>query len=107
MFSETPPPSATITPLAPLKPDLYERAWFSAPHPTLPLIATAHGTSVTVFSLTTLTAAWKPVERGMCLVTGSFDSTAGLWRWEDDEEEEGAIDVAGGDKEWQFTLVLE
>ncbi|SPO05651.1 related to human TAFII100 and other WD-40 repeat containing proteins [Cephalotrichum gorgonifer] len=118
------PPRATISPLAPLKPDLYERAWFSAVHPTLPLLATAHGTSVTVFSLTTLTAhstltrghersvrcaAWKPVQKGMCLVTGSFDSTAGLWRWEDDEGEPGAVDVAGTgpDHEWQFTLVLE
>lgn len=120
-----PTPPATITPLAPFKPDLYERAWFSAPHPTLPLLATAHGKSVTVFSLTTFTphstltrghdrsvrcAAWKPSERGMCLVTGSFDSTAGLWRWEDDDEDgagSGEIDIAGGEKDWQFTLVLE
>ena len=122
----SPTPPATITPLPPLKPDLYERAWFSAPHPTLPLLATAHGKSVTVFSLTTLSphssltrghersvrcAAWKPSEKGMCLVTGSFDSTAGLWRWEDDEESGGAeeIDVAGDapERDWQFTLVLE
>ncbi|KAL2112062.1 hypothetical protein VUR80DRAFT_8637 [Thermomyces stellatus] len=118
-------PSATITPLQPLKPDLYERAWSSVPHPSLPLLATCHGKAVTVFSLTSLTphssltrghersvrcAAWKPSEKGMCLVTGSFDSTAGLWRWEDEDEGDvEEVDVAGtgGDKDWQFTLVLE
>lgn len=124
MPSTTPP--ATITPLAPLKPDLYERAWASTPHPTLPLLATSHGKSVTIFSLTTLTphssltrghersvrcAAWKPSESGMCLVTGSFDSTAGLWRWEDEDDghdgEEIDVTGSGPEKDWQFTLVLE
>ncbi|AEO71576.1 uncharacterized protein THITE_2148210 [Thermothielavioides terrestris NRRL 8126] len=44
----------SITPLPPFTPDLYQRAWCSVPHPTLPLLATAHAKSVTVFSLATL-----------------------------------------------------
>ena len=43
--------AATITPLPPFRPDLYQRAWVSVPHPSLPLLATAHGRAVTVFSL--------------------------------------------------------
>lgn len=125
------------------KPDLYHRAWSSTPHPTLPLIATAHDKSVTVFSLSTLSAhsnlsgghtrsvrcaVWKPnLPPGkLCLVTASFDSTAGLWRWEGDvpvgddskKVESTEIDVARRrsdtgseneheDDEWEFTLVLE
>ncbi|PTB61349.1 hypothetical protein BBK36DRAFT_1164140, partial [Trichoderma citrinoviride] len=46
--------SAKVAPLQSLKPDLHERAWASVPHPNLPLIATAHGKNVTVFSLSTL-----------------------------------------------------
>ncbi|PKS12239.1 hypothetical protein jhhlp_001539 [Lomentospora prolificans] len=112
-------------------------------HPTLPLLATSHGRTVTVFSLTSLTphstvtnghersircTAWKPnLDPGrLCLVSGSFDSTAGLWRWEGaSEERDHATDMtarsaAGSDDErrededdeeedtdWQFTLVLE
>lgn len=94
-----------LSPLPVFKPDLYERAWQSIPHPTLPLLATAHQKSVTVFSLSTLSAhstlsgghsrsvrsvAWKPNLRPhqLCLVTGSFDSTAGLWRWEGEQQQE-------------------
>ncbi|KAL2886187.1 putative cytosolic iron-sulfur protein assembly protein 1 [Ceratocystis lukuohia] len=129
-----------ISPLTPFSPDLYERAWCSIPHPTLPLLATAHAKSVTIFSLSTLTKhsalsgghsrsirslSWKPnlASDGMCLATGSFDSTAGLWRWENIEEDEDAAlerevtrsNVATklgsaedtDSKEWEFTLVLE
>ncbi|ETS79116.1 hypothetical protein PFICI_08969 [Pestalotiopsis fici W106-1] len=135
--------SLTLTALPTLKPDLYERAWASIPHPTLPLLATAHQKAVTVFSLSSLTShstltgghtrsvrsvAWKPNlgPQKLCLVSGSFDSTAGLWRWEgpsdgganletevtaatstnrlgagsDDDDDEG-------EKDWEFTLVLE
>ncbi len=131
-----------IKPLEALKPDLCERAWQSVPHPTLPLIATTHAKSVTVYSLTTLSshstltgghtrsvrsAAWKPglPPHKLCLVSGSFDATAGIWRWDGDQadgsgghereitsanvhdndnsDEEGG----GSDKEWEFTLVLE
>ena len=93
------PEEMKLSPLPAFKPDLYERAWQSIPHPTLPLLATAHHKSVTVFSLSTLSAhstltgghgrsvrsvAWKPNlgPQKLCLVSGSFDSTAGLWRWE-------------------------
>ncbi|KAJ9149990.1 WD repeat protein [Pleurostoma richardsiae] len=99
--ASSPQPGVTVTPLTPFKPDLCQRAWASVPHPTLPLLATCHSKSITVFSLSTLSvhstltgghtrsvrsAAWKPnlPPHQLCLVTGSFDSTAGLWRWNGD-----------------------
>lgn len=92
---------ATLKALPPLKPELYQRAWASIPHPTLPLLATCHSKAVTVYSLSTLSshsiltggharsvrsAAWKPAQspHKLCLATGSFDSTAALWRWDGD-----------------------
>lgn len=90
-----------IEPLPPLKPELKQRAWASIPHPTLPLLAICHSKSVTVYSLSTLSAhstlasghtrsvrsaAWKtglPPHK-LCLVTASFDSTAAVWRWDGD-----------------------
>lgn len=148
--SSSPPyTSARITALAPFKPDLHERAWSSVPHPTLPLIATAHSKAVTVFSLSTSSShsaltgghtrsvrsvAWKPnlPPHRLCLVTGSFDSTAGIWRWDGDASGDGAdagalevevtardierrragdeddnSDAGGAEKDWEFTLVLE
>ncbi|PNY23164.1 putative cytosolic iron-sulfur protein assembly protein 1 [Tolypocladium capitatum] len=143
--SSSPSTTATILALAPLQPDLHERAWVSVPHPTLPLLATAHCKGATVFSLATLSAhsaltgghtrsvrsvAWRPglAPHKLCLVTASFDSTAGLWRWDGDaaggvelEREITAARAArgsdgddsdgdsagGGDRDWEFTLVLE
>lgn len=123
------PPGFALKPLPPFKPDLHERAWSSTPHPTLPLLATAHARSVTVFSLATLSshsvlqgghtrsvrsASWKPglPPHKLCLVSGSFDSTAGVWRWDDNDANERQItssseqdDAEAG--EWEFTLVLE
>ncbi|KAI1343796.1 WD repeat domain-containing protein [Xylariaceae sp. FL0016] len=134
-----------LTPLSVFKPDLYERAWQSVPHPTLPLLATTHQKSVTVFSLSTLTkhsaltrghersvrsATWKPPARAgdgkLCLVTGSFDATAGLWHWGDggegdDEDEETALETEvtaatrrgsddgekDDDKDWELIVVLD
>lgn len=133
-----------VLPLPPFKPDLYERAWCSAPHPTLPLLATAHSKSVTIYSLSSLSShsslsgghtrsvrsiAWKPnlPPHQLCLVTGSFDSTAGLWRWDGELPFSGneasaseplEIDLSSsrrangdgesdGDQDWEFTLVLE
>lgn len=132
------PGEMKLSPLPAFKPDLYERAWQSIPHPTLPLLATAHHKSVTVFSLSTLSAhstltgghgrsvrsvAWKPnLGPGrLCLVTGSFDSTAAIWRWGEEGDNEGdghendlELEVRGdgvgsGDEEneWEFTLVME
>ncbi|KAK8025449.1 hypothetical protein PG990_003272 [Apiospora arundinis] len=129
-----------LTALTPFKPELYDRAWQSIPHPTLPLIATAHEKSTTVFSLSTLTShstlsgghtrsvrsvAWKPnlSPHKLCLVSGSFDSTAGLWRWEEEKKASGddlEVEITGAsgngdssdkddadEKDWEFALVLE
>ncbi|GKT49425.1 putative D-/L-hydantoinase subunit A [Colletotrichum spaethianum] len=144
--TEAPSSAVQVLPLTPFTPDLYERAWCSVPHPTLPLIATAYGKSVRIFSLSSLSShstltgghtrsirsvAWKPnlPPHQLCLVTGSFDSTAGLWRWDGElpfagnDETSAAepleIDLSGaakrrssdadsdGEKDWEFTLVLE
>ncbi|KAK5988706.1 putative cytosolic iron-sulfur protein assembly protein 1 [Cladobotryum mycophilum] len=57
----------------------------------------------------------------LCLVSGSFDATAGLWRWDGDAEDgqnlEREVTMASsrpdddgsesGEKDWEFTLVLE
>ncbi|KAK3315194.1 WD40-repeat-containing domain protein [Apodospora peruviana] len=92
-----------IEPLPVFTPDLFQRAWASIPHPTLPLLATAHANSVTVFSLSTLskhsvltgghsrsvrTATWQPgvPPHRLRLVTGSFDASAGLWSWNGDKD---------------------
>lgn len=106
-----------LVPLTPFKPDLYQRAWASIPHPTLPLIATTHAKAVTIFSLSALSShsaltgghqrsvrsvAWKPnlPPHRLCLVTGSFDSTAGLWRWDGDVPfESGAEGVVAENSE--------
>ncbi|KAK8094731.1 hypothetical protein PG997_001416 [Apiospora hydei] len=102
-----------------------------------PLIATAHEKSTTVFSLSTLTShstlsgghtrsvrsvAWKPnlSPHKLCLVSGSFDSTAGLWRWEEEKKATGddleveitsnhddSSDKDDAEKDWEFALVLE
>ncbi|KAK0705143.1 WD repeat domain-containing protein [Lasiosphaeris hirsuta] len=109
-----PTAAASISPLPPLHPDLCQRAWASVPHPTLPLLATPHATSVAVFSLATLSkhsvltggharsvraATWQPglAPGKLRLATGSFDATAGLWSWDSGMERE----------EWEFNLVLE
>ncbi|CAI4211605.1 unnamed protein product [Parascedosporium putredinis] len=93
MPSSTPP--ASIIPLAPLKPDLYERAWSSTPHPTLPSsprptaapspssprhshpAQQPHQRPRALCPLRRLEA--QPTPGRLCLVSGSFDSTAGLW----------------------------
>ncbi|WYZ37401.1 hypothetical protein EsH8_II_000907 [Colletotrichum jinshuiense] len=137
-----PSSAVQVLPLTPFTPDLYERAWCSVPHPTLPLIATAYSKSVKIFSLSSLSShstltgghtrsirsvAWKPnlPPHQLCLVTGSFDSTAGLWRWDGELPFSGneaaaeplEIDLSAprrsddadsdGEKDWEFTLVLE
>ncbi|KAM0246989.1 hypothetical protein ACHAQJ_010017 [Trichoderma viride] len=131
--------SAKILQLQALKPDLHERAWVSIPHPNLPLIATAHGKNVTVFSLSTLSfhsaladgharsirsVAWKPAlpPHELCLITGSFDSSAGVWRWAKGSEEGDSYsagdlsqdmtrslmnDDSAKAGDWDYNLVLE
>ncbi|KAI0537036.1 WD40-repeat-containing domain protein [Xylaria digitata] len=133
MSSHEPPTPVKLVPLPPFKPDLCERAWQSIPHPTLPLLATVHEKSVTVFSLSTLSphsrltnghersvrsTTWKPnlPPHKLCLITGSFDSSAGLWRWEDEGQggsDSLEVEMTGGvredseEKDWELIVVLE
>ncbi|KAH6875159.1 cytosolic iron-sulfur protein assembly protein 1 [Alternaria rosae] len=112
MSSPTTSPTHKLTPLATLTPPSNSRTWQSAPHPSLPIVATAcSDRSVRVYSLTSFTllhsitgghkrsvrtVSWKPNTRGQSvLATGSFDSSAGIWR-----REEGA---GGGGVEEDFT----
>ncbi|KAK0107213.1 Cytosolic iron-sulfur protein assembly protein [Cadophora gregata] len=89
-----------IIPLADFKPISSSRAWVSIPNPNgLPLIATATSDKTArVYSLKNFTlhstleggharsvrsVAWKPVTKNtgtLCLATGSFDATMGIWR---------------------------
>ncbi|KAK4549717.1 hypothetical protein LTR36_005018 [Oleoguttula mirabilis] len=90
----------TLTLLATLSPPCNARTWSSAPHPHLPIIATAcSDKTVRIYSLQNFqqqstisgghkrsirSCAWKPNSRGeSVLATGSFDASAGIWRrWE-------------------------
>ncbi|KAJ5151821.1 hypothetical protein N7492_010116 [Penicillium capsulatum] len=83
--------------LSDLTPPSLERTWLTAPHPTLPIVATCSSDkTVRVYSLTNFkllstitgghkrsvrTCAWKPHVSGeSVLATGSFDATVGIWR---------------------------
>ena len=96
-------PECTLSLLSPLKPPSQSRAWFTAIHPHLPIVATCSSDkSVRIYSLTSFTllstisgghkrsvrsCAWKPGVRGeSVLATGSFDATVGVWkRWDQDD----------------------
>ncbi|RDW60763.1 putative cytosolic iron-sulfur protein assembly protein 1 [Coleophoma cylindrospora] len=132
--------------LADFKPPSAARAWVSIPNPNgLPLIATATSEkTVRVYSLSNFTlhstlegghsrsirsVAWKPSTQNngeLCIATGSFDSTMGLWRR---KEEDGALGAGGSGEplelevtrngikhdeegsddgeDWEFAIVLE
>ncbi|KAH9881171.1 Cytosolic iron-sulfur protein assembly protein [Plenodomus biglobosus] len=92
-------PTHRLAPLATLTPPSSSRTWQSAPHPSLPIVATAcSDRSVRVYSLTSFTlmhsitgghkrsvrsVSWKPGTKGQTvLATGSFDASAGIWRRE-------------------------
>ncbi|KAI9734855.1 MAG: Cytosolic iron-sulfur protein assembly protein [Cirrosporium novae-zelandiae] len=99
-MTATNPPSSlphTLSLLSLLNPPSLSRTWLSAPHPSLPLIATCSSDrSVRIYSLTSFTllstisgghkrsvrtCAWKPNLKGeSVLATGSFDSSVGIWR---------------------------
>ncbi|KAF9887440.1 Cytosolic iron-sulfur protein assembly protein [Aspergillus nanangensis] len=89
--------AAHITLLSDLTPPSLERTWLTAPHPSLPIVATCSSDkTVRVYSLTNFrllstisgghkrsvrTCAWKPHVQGeSVLATGSFDATVGIWR---------------------------
>jgi WD40 repeat protein len=98
------PRSVHIAALAEFKPPASSRAWASVPNPNgLPLLATATSDkAVRVYSLLNFTlhstiegghsrsvrsVTWKPEVRRannstktVCLVSGSFDATMGIWR---------------------------
>ncbi|MCJ1390102.1 Cytosolic iron-sulfur protein assembly protein [Xylographa bjoerkii] len=122
--------------LSPLTPPSLSRAWRTAPHPTLPIVATCSSDkSVRIYSLTSFTllstisgghkrsvrsCAWKPGVKGeSVLATGSFDASVGVWkRWESgdlnprparelDYTDIGDTDNADEDEEWRFALVLD
>ncbi|KAJ5951427.1 uncharacterized protein N7479_009840 [Penicillium vulpinum] len=100
-------PKVTITHLSDLTPPSQERTWLTAPHPTLPIVATCSSDkTIRVYSLTNFTllstitgghkrsvrtAAWKPHMAGeSVLATGSFDATVGIWRrWDNYGQEDG------------------
>ncbi|KAK7532457.1 WD40-repeat-containing domain protein [Phyllosticta citribraziliensis] len=128
-----PPPSSSIpalNALATLTPPSSARTWMTAPHPTLPIVATASSDkTVRVYSLTSFTllsniggghkrsvrtCAWKPHITGeSVLATGSFDASAGVWRkWERQSQGSFADDADGDedgeeDDEWRFSVILD
>ncbi|KAL8711627.1 MAG: hypothetical protein Q9220_004037 [cf. Caloplaca sp. 1 TL-2023] len=101
-----------ITPVATLTPPCSTRAWQSTPHPNLPILATTTGNGIRIYSLsshtllTTVTGghkrsvrscAWKPGTQEQAVVaTGSFDASVGLWRQEEDDNQE-----------WRFAVALD
>ena len=141
--------SVKILPLAEFKPSSSARAWVSIPNPNgLPLIATATSDkNVRVYSLEDFTlhstlegghersvrsVSWQPTtantHNAPVLVTGSFDATMGIWRWNDEQAkaertdhepnyEELEIEIGSDgkpkvkepkvDEDWDFVVVLE
>ncbi|KAF2266583.1 WD40 repeat-like protein [Lojkania enalia] len=131
MTSPLEAPSYTIQPLATLSPPSSSRTWQSAPHPSLPLVATAcSDRNVRVYSLTSFTlvhtvtgghkrsvrtVSWKPGVKGQSvLATGSFDASAGIWRrdergLEDDftAQKQRGDDDEEEDDDYQFSCILD
>lgn len=115
----------TITPLSDLTPPSQERTWLTAPHPTLPIVATCSSDkTVRVYSLTNFrllstisdghkrsvrTCAWKPHVQGeSVLATGSFDATVGIWRrWDGWGDNANANANANGDDDGDGDGTLE
>lgn len=100
--------SERLSLLATLTPPSLTRAWSTTPHPTLPIVATATGTTCRIYSLTSFTllstitgghkkairaCAWKPNSATTTLATASFDASVGIWSKSDDGAD-GDDDVA-------------
>jgi len=99
--------TATLSFLSDLTPPSLERTWLTAPHPSLPIVATCSSDkTVRIYSLTNFnllstvsgghkrsvrSCAWKPNVKGeSVLATGSFDATVGIWRrWDSYGRAEG------------------
>ncbi|KAL8646215.1 MAG: hypothetical protein Q9226_006959 [Calogaya cf. arnoldii] len=103
---------ATITFITSLSPPASSRTWHSTPHPTLPILATATGTCLRIYSLNSLTllstitgghkrsirsCAWKPGDNAT-IATGSFDASVGIWSQEEEDDD---------NEEWRFAIVLD
>lgn len=122
---------STISPLATFSPAVNSRAWSSAPHPHLPLVATACADrSVRVYSLADFrqhsavagghrrsvrACAWKPgpvtaaADADTVLATASFDASVGIWRRRVDADvaaEGGVRERRGKSDELDFTAGL-
>jgi WD40 repeat protein len=122
-------PTPTLTHLATLTPPSNSRTWQTAPHPSQPMVATAcSDRSVRVYSLTSFTllhsitgghkrsvrsCSWKPHTSGQSvLATGSFDSSAGIWRKDDAENLAHEVRQVGDEEdedaeEYQFSCILD
>lgn len=123
--------------LSVLKSPSPSRAWYTAPHPRLPIIATCFSDkAVRIYSLKTFTlldtisgghkravrtCSWKPNLKGeSVLATGSFDASVAIWRrWDGDMDlrrENQFIGISTDQsenteeddpEEWRFALVLD
>lgn len=123
---------SSIVSLSTLAPPSAARSWHTAPHPYLPLAATSSSDkTVRIYSLRDFrlhstvsgghkrsirASAWKPNTSSTgssVLATGSFDSSAGIWRRYDDnvpgiKEQNFTSDAdAEEDDEWRFAVLLD